>query len=446
MHGVTSSTDDFNAVGIDGNGHNIQVMRAFIASQDSKVFHWLFVYAFPALVPSCNDIRVFFTDGCQAMISELEAACGIGQQFQYAKMFRCLFHLITKSFDDQFGIAADCWQTKVKKLLYTLRKCETDDEFEACSEFVLRKIAGMPMLGQPQSALRAQVLRYVKRRNDCAALWVLKDQLLVPTRGCMATARVEGTHGHDRATDCINARNSWFTSTKRHSQGSDRRHRAKQPWSRRQLSSKLLRDPINSHISSLKRNDLETLDAQLLPWPLETLEEQGLLAVGMKVLFTKRGYTQETKRYVPLASQRPPSGEFTIWVDNDEASDDGDDLNERREEVDEDEDASSSSSSSSDENSDHSTPSKKRNHVAPELTGEISDEEEDFDAEAYITECQAKPLPHNSVFRWVKVRKVTVCPNGTTNKSLQANKPSYVIAGSTSESVSVAGTFLRFFF
>jgi hypothetical protein len=168
MHGVTSSTDGFNAVGIDGNGHNIKIMRAFIASQDvkdSKVFHWLFLCAFSALVPSCKDIRVFFTDGCQAMISELEAACGIGQQYQFAQMFRCLFHLITKSFDDQFGIAADGWQTEVKKLLYGLRKCETDEEFEACSEFVLRKIAGMPMLGQPQSALRAQVLRFVKRRS-----------------------------------------------------------------------------------------------------------------------------------------------------------------------------------------------------------------------------------------------------------------------------------------
>ncbi len=118
MHGVTSSTDGFNAVGIDGNGHNIQVMRAFIASQDSRVFHWLFVHAFPALVPSCKDIRVFFTDGYQAMISELETACGIGQQFPFAKIFRCLFHLITKSFDDQFGIAADGWQTEVKKWLY----------------------------------------------------------------------------------------------------------------------------------------------------------------------------------------------------------------------------------------------------------------------------------------------------------------------------------------
>jgi hypothetical protein len=79
-------------------------------------------------------------------------------------------------------------------------------------------------------------------------------------------------------------------------------------------------------------------------------------------------------------------------------------------EVDEDEDASSSSSSSSDDSNDDSTPSKKRNHVAPELTCDISDEEEDFDAEAFVTECQAKPLPRNAVFRWVKVRTVTVSP------------------------------------
>ena len=70
--------------------------------------------AFPALVPSCKGIRVCFTDGCQAMISELKAACGIGKQFQFAQMFRCMFHLITKSIDDQFDIAADGWQTEVK--------------------------------------------------------------------------------------------------------------------------------------------------------------------------------------------------------------------------------------------------------------------------------------------------------------------------------------------
>jgi len=126
--------------------------------------------------------------------------------------------LITKSFDDQFGIAADGWQTEVKKLLYQLRKCETDEEFEACSEFVLRKIAENPMLGERQSTLRAQVLRFVKRRIDCAALWVLKDQLLAPTevawlrhalRALMATTaqQIESMREILR-----------FTSTKRHSQ------------------------------------------------------------------------------------------------------------------------------------------------------------------------------------------------------------------------------------
>jgi hypothetical protein len=111
----------FNAVGIDGNGHNIQIMRAFVASQDSNIFRWLFREAFPALVPSAQAIRVFLTDGCKAMISELEAACGVGQHFQHAKMFRCMFHLITKAFEEQFRIG-DGWQTEVKKLLYQMRK------------------------------------------------------------------------------------------------------------------------------------------------------------------------------------------------------------------------------------------------------------------------------------------------------------------------------------
>jgi hypothetical protein len=123
MHGVTSSTDGFNAVGIDGK--TVTTSRLCVLSLPAKMSktpkHFtgslfaLFLLWFPA-------VRTFvfcFTDGCQAMISELEAACGIGQQFQFAQMFKCLFHLITKSFDDQFGIAAcaDGWQTEVKKLL-----------------------------------------------------------------------------------------------------------------------------------------------------------------------------------------------------------------------------------------------------------------------------------------------------------------------------------------
>ena len=409
MHGVTSSTDGFNAVGIDGNGHNIQVMRAFVASQDSNIFRWLFREAFPALVPSAEAIRVFLTDGCKAMISELEAACGVGQQFQHAKMFRCMFHLITKAFEDQFRIG-DGWQTEVKKLLYQLRKCETDKEFKACSEFVLRKIAGMPMLGSPQSVLRAQVLRFVKRRVDCAPLWVLKDQLHVPTRGCSATARVEGTHGHDRTTDRINARNSWFTSTKRHSHGSNRRHRAKQSWSRRQLGSKLLRDPMNAEESVFKRKDLEALDEVLLPWPLETLEEQALLALGMKVVFVKKGSTTETRSIFADKERRPASGEFAVWVENDEDSDDGEELDDDHQEPEHDDD-DSSESSSSDDSSAYSTPSKKKRLDAADIIcDESSDEEEEFDADAYIADCLAQPLPDDAKFHWKKIRTVTCSP------------------------------------
>jgi hypothetical protein len=60
IHGVTSSTDGYNAVGVDGNGlgHNIQVLRAFISNQDSYVFGWLFNVAFPELVPMHKSIRV----------------------------------------------------------------------------------------------------------------------------------------------------------------------------------------------------------------------------------------------------------------------------------------------------------------------------------------------------------------------------------------------------
>jgi hypothetical protein len=60
MHGVTSSTDGFNAVGVDGNGHNVQILRAFISNQDSNVFGWIFNVAFPDLVPMYKNIKVFF--------------------------------------------------------------------------------------------------------------------------------------------------------------------------------------------------------------------------------------------------------------------------------------------------------------------------------------------------------------------------------------------------
>jgi len=187
-----------------------------------------------------KSIRVFFLDGCKAMNAALRQACCIGQSFENAKIFRCIFHLIIKAFEDKFGCGDNGgWQSDVKKLLYRLRRCECEDEFTACSEFVMRSIAVLPTLGAPRSSLRARVLAFVQRRIDCSKLWVLMHQLRLPTRGCTSTSRVEGTHGRDRVDDRITARNSWSTSVKRNTERSKRRMRARIAWARRQVDSHL---------------------------------------------------------------------------------------------------------------------------------------------------------------------------------------------------------------
>jgi hypothetical protein len=419
MHGVTSSTDGFNAVGIDGNGHNICIMRAFVGNQNGDVFRWLFSVAFPKLVPQYQNIRVFFVDGCSAMNPQLRAACCAGQQFPNASVFRCLFHLITKTFDDKFGMG-DGWQQEVKKYLFRLRRCETEEEFSACSEFVMRQIAQLPNLGASRSALRARVLEFVQSRIDCSHIWVLKNQLKAPTRGCLATARVEGTHGHDRTNDKINARNSWFTTTKRHSERSGRRHRAKKAWASRQLGSELLRSAMNPADSIFKEKDLKTLDAVFLPWALETLEEQALLARRMQVVYKTKGLTSETKKYQADARTKPSAAEFSVWVEKDDASDDGDALNADLEELDKDSDDSSSSNDASSVSS-SSSEGGKRERDDSAADEEVSDGDlqetdfdaddyDDFDADAYMTKCADTPLPPRATFHWQKVRTVTLAP------------------------------------
>ena len=203
---------------------------------------------------------------------------------------------------------------------------------------------------------------------------------------------------------------------KRHVQGSDRRHRAKQAWSRQ--GSQLLRNPMNAEHSAFKRQDLDALDAVLLPWALETLEEQGLLAKNMRVVFTKKGYTPETKsifRALRRDADRPHSAEFAVWVEGDDESDDGDALNGDQTELDDD----SSNSSSSDDSSDDSRSScKKQNRDDEESDDadaalnpvENEDCDDDFDADNFIDKCQHAPLPAQVIFRWQKVRIVTLNP------------------------------------
>ena len=115
MHGVTSQCDGLDAVGVNGNAHNIVLMRAYKGAQDAPTFRWLLFEAFPELVPSFKSIRTFYADGCPALNQALRQACGTGGVFPNAKHFRCLWHLVTKAFEDAFGFGT--WQSEVKGLI-----------------------------------------------------------------------------------------------------------------------------------------------------------------------------------------------------------------------------------------------------------------------------------------------------------------------------------------
>ena len=175
----------------------------------------------------------------------------------------------------------------------------------------MRSVATLPARG----ASRARVLVFLQRRIDCCKLWVLMHQLRVPTRGCTSTSRVEGTHGRDRVDDRITARNSWYTSVRRNSERSARRLRARVAWARRQIGSQLLRSPMNPDVSAFKQKDLDGMDAVMLPWAVECLEDQAALGSRFKVAFTKKGRTKQTKSN-DTSREQPFAGEFKVWYDD----------------------------------------------------------------------------------------------------------------------------------
>jgi hypothetical protein len=49
------------------------------------------------------------------------------------------------------------------------------------------------------------------------------------------------------------------------------------------------------------------------------------------------------------------------------------------------------------------------------------DEGEEFDAEAYIDDCQTQPLPDDAVFHWIKVRTVICSPQFDDHQKLTGN-------------------------
>jgi hypothetical protein len=420
QHGVTSQCDGLNAVGVDGNGHNIIIMRAYIGAQDALVFRWILFAAFPKLIPKSKEIRTFFCDGCPALNKALRQACGI--VFPVAKCFRCLWHLVTKAFEDTFGFGD--WQTEVKRLIWRLRKCESDDELRDCAEFVLRKVADMSGLGKQLSCVRSQVLDFLKARLQIASLWVLKDQLRWPTRGCAGTTRVESTHGHDRRESNITARNTFLTTTKKYLAQYEKTLRNRQAWAARQLSTELLRSPINPDISIFSKDNIDELDHIALPWAIEALEDQALLALRVTAVLKKKGHAASQRN----SESKLPAAEFACWCEEDlddavdHSSDEeidkqgegnGDDDSGDEEDEDDAADDDVADDDDDDENGEKEVTSRGKRLHEDEFEDDDSNSDNSefqFDNDEFLHTCAEQPMPENATFFYKRIRLVQLFP------------------------------------
>ncbi len=263
---VTNTTDGLNVIGIDGNYHNIVVMRAFIGSQKGATFRWIFKVAFWMLVKIFQMIRAFFVDGCVATLSDLQPLCHASGMFPVAKIVLCMWYLLTDAYDEKFGYGKSAtWFQAFKKLMYRIRRCETQDELDHCAEYVMRCAAGSWLKEENHAHFpSSEMVKFVMARVQHSRNWVMQHTLTSVTRGAMTTARVEGDQGHSRNRN-INAPNSWRTSVMKHEAMHLEKRIKLLHWSDKQISRKLLRGPTNAAQSSITPDVLKALDAILLP-------------------------------------------------------------------------------------------------------------------------------------------------------------------------------------
>ncbi len=287
---VTNNTDGFNCVGVDGNYHNIILLRAFIGSQKAEMFRWMLRVAFPALIPNYAKIRTFICDGCDALLGELKTCCIVNGPFPLAQVLLCIFHLLIQAFDVQFGFAlrratgAAPWFEYFRKALFTLKRCQTVDEFEECKTFFLSVAAGWPEIdGCP----KVDLLKFLIARMNMPELWVLCYHKACCTRGCQATPRVEGEHGHSRNAG-VNARCSWLLVVCKYDKILNRRCHGLLKWSDKQISRSLARTVTNPEMSTLSPSILISMDSFALPWALDSAELQMLFGrkEGLRCVYT----------------------------------------------------------------------------------------------------------------------------------------------------------------
>jgi hypothetical protein len=126
---------------------------------------------------------------------------------------------------------------------------------------------------------------------------------------------------------------------------------------------------MNPDESVFTKKNLDAMDAVMLPWAVESLEEQAALGLRMKVIFAKKGKTKKTKSH-DTSRTLPDAGEFKVWFDDGEGSnDDGDEMSLPVDDLSDASDTSESGSSSSSDSSDDEgsqSPPKRDCHDRPD--------------------------------------------------------------------------------
>ncbi len=378
---VNKSTDGFNVVGVCGNYHNVAVLKAFVGSQKAETFRWILSVAFMFLVLNYARIRTIITDGCQALIGELRAECHHGGMFPNAIMLRCLFHILIDAFDRDFGYAmqSPCFQD-IKQWLFKLRACESREEFVDCREFVLRRAAGIEADGFP----RKDVIKFIMSRLTNPEDWVLFAHISCETRGCHSTQRCESEHGHSR-NDRVNARCSWLLTIIRYERLLTSRMKKLMKWASRQLNGSLARGVTNASDSTLSLATLKYMDSAMLPWQVETVEEQMLLGRGdLRCVYTASEGTKHT---------------FAVWYEGEK--DDNDDAHKLR--TDEIGESSDDGDSEADDDDDEDLARAKRQKGADPVAEDWTEEMEEE-----LEEIMENPINSETKFVFRRIRKVVV--------------------------------------
>jgi hypothetical protein len=174
---------------------------------------------------------------------------------------------------------------------------------------------------------------------------------------------------------------------------------------------------MNPDESVFTKKDLDGMDAMMLPWAVESLEEQAALGRNMKVIFAKKGTTRQTKSH-DTSRDLPFAGEFKVWYDDGEGSDDdGDAMSFNADDLSDTSDTSDSSGSSScddsgSESSRDQCHTKKNCQVTQDSSSEDLDDDttDIFNVDKFLDQCIAAPLEGCTKFYWAKVRTVTVAP------------------------------------